>query len=108
MNRKLIAYAFLIILFSCNTSDKKNSDPVKTETTTTTTDNTNGGDVEAQKKALNDQSKACISLMNSYGNDKDAAVAAGNSALAATLQASIDSAATENAKIGQKLMALEK
>ena len=46
--------------------------------------------------------------MNSLEVDKNAAVAAGNSELATTLQTSIDSVATENAKIGQKLMALEK
>jgi hypothetical protein len=108
MNIKLVAFAFLFFLFSCDTTDKKSSDAVKTETTTTTDDNKTGSDVEAQKKALNEQSKACIALMNSLEVDKNAAVAAGNSELASTLQASIDSAATENAKIGQKLMALEK
>ena len=107
MNSKLLAFAFLFFLFSCNTNDKKSTDAVNTQTTTTT-DDTNGGDVEAQKKALNDQSKACIALMNSLEVDKNAAVAAGNSDLATTLQTSIDSAATENVKIGQKLMALEK
>ena len=107
MNMKIIALAFLFILFSCNTNDKKSSDAVNTETTTTN-DNTNSGDAAAQKKTLNDQSKACIALMNSLEVDKNAAVAAGNSELATALQTSIDSAATENAKIGQKLMALEK
>jgi len=107
MNIKLLASAFLIFLFSCNTTDKKSSNAVNTQTTTTTADK-NSGDVEAQKKTLNNQSKACIALMNSLEVDKNAAVAAGNSELATTLQASIDSAATENAKIGQKLMALEK
>jgi hypothetical protein len=108
MNMKLVALASLFFLFSCNTNDKKSSDAVKTETTTTTNDNTNSGDVDAQKKALNEQSKACIALMNSLEVDKNNAIAAGNAEAAKAFQASIDSAATENAKIGQKLMALEK
>jgi hypothetical protein len=108
MNMKLVALAFLFFLFSCNTDDKNSSDAVKTETTTTTDDNTNGGDVDAQKKALNEQSRACIALMNSLEVKMNAAVAEGNAEAAKAFQASIDSAATENAKIGQKLMALEK
>ena len=108
MNIKLIALAFVIFLFSCNTTDNKSSDAVNTQTTTTTNDNTKGGDIEAQKKALNDQSKACIALMNSLEVDKNNAIAAGNAEAAKAFQTSIDSAATENAKIGQKLMALEK
>lgn len=105
---KLVAFAFLIILFSCNTNDKKSSDAVNTQTTTTTDNNTSGGDVEAQKKALNVQSRACIALMNSLEVDKNSAIAAGNPEAAKAFQASIDSAATENARIGQKLIALEK
>ena len=107
MNMKLVAFAFLFFLFSCNTNDKKSSDAVKTETTTTTDENTNGGDVEAQKKALNEQSRACIALMNSLEVDKNKALAAGNTDAANAIQSRIDSAATENVKIGQKLMALE-
>lgn len=103
---KLAAFAILLFLFSCNGTDKKNTNDVNTETTS---DGTNsGGDVEAQKKALNEQSRSCIALMNSLEEEMNAAYAAGNADAAAALKARIDSAAKENVKIGQKLMALEK
>ena len=105
MKLKFIAFAFLICLFSCNGDDKKTTDKVNTETTTD--DHTSGNDIEAQKKALNQQSKACIALMNSLEQEMNAAYAAGNSEAGKALQARIDSAATENAKIGQQLMALD-
>ena len=98
---KLTAILFLFILFSCNSNNKSDTNSVSTETTTTT-------DTEAQKKALNDQSRACIALMNALEPDMNAAYAAGDAATAQAIKTRIDSAATENAKIGQLLMALEK
>jgi hypothetical protein len=102
---KLTALALALFLFSCN-NDEKDTDEIKTETTTNGADS--GGDVEAQKEALNKQSRACIALMNSLEEEMNAANAAGNAEAASALRARIDSAATENAKIGQQLMALEK
>ncbi|MBL0056866.1 MAG: hypothetical protein IPP31_11945 [Chitinophagaceae bacterium] len=66
------------------------------------------GDIESQKKALNDQSKACIALMNKLEEEQNAAYASGDSDKALLLKARIDSAAMENVRIGQKLMALDK
>ena len=106
MNLKLTVLALLLFLFSCNDTDKTKTDDVKTEQTTN--DTNAAGDVEAQKEALNKQSRACIALMNSLEVDMNVANAAGNAQLASTLKARIDSAATENVKIGQKLMALDK
>lgn len=65
------------------------------------------GNKDSQLKTLNDQSLKCISVMNTAQNQKDAAMAAGNAGLATTYQATVDSAATENAKIGQQMMALQ-
>lgn len=106
MNLKLPVFALLLFSFSCNDTDKTKTDDVKTEQTTH--DTNASADVVAQKEALNKQSRACIALMNSIEVDMNAAYAAGNAQLASTLKARIDSAATENAKIGQKLMALDK
>lgn len=103
---KLAAFAFLFFLFSCNGTDKKTTDSVNTETNST--NNNGGGDVASQKEELNKQSRACIALMNSLEEDMNAANAAGNADAASALKTRIDSAATENAKIGQQLMALEK
>lgn len=103
---KFFAFAVLLFLFSCNGTDKNKPGDTKTETTTEGTNSS--GDTEAQKKALNERSRACIALMNSLEEEKNAAVAAGNSEAVSAIQVRIDSAATENAKIGQQLMALEK
>ena len=91
----------MFILFSCNSNNESDTNSVSTETTTTT-------DIETQKKALNDQSRACIALMNALEPDMNAAYAAGDAVTANSIKTRIDSAATENAKIGQLLMALEK
>jgi uncharacterized protein HemX len=64
-------------------------------------------DSQAEIQRLNQQSLKCISIMNDCDAQKTAAMNAGNADLAATLQKSIDSAATENAKIGQQLMELQ-
>ncbi len=106
MYLKLTVLAVSLFLFSCNDTDKTKTDDVTTEQTTN--DNNSSGDIEAQKEALNKQSRACIALMNSLEVEMNAAYAAGNAQLASTLKASIDSAARENVMIGQKLMALDK
>lgn len=108
MKIKTTAIAFLFILFSCNVNNENEAKPASTETKSTTDDDTPTTDIEAQKKALNDQSKACIALMNRLEVEQNAAYAAGDAAAASNLKKRIDSAATENAKIGQQLMALDK
>jgi len=111
MYKKLAAIIVLGVLLACNEkNEESNSNGVQTETTTTTTDDDEqpGGDIEAQKKALNDQSRACIALMNKLEVEQNAAYAAGDAATATALKQRIDSAARENVMIGQKLMALEK
>ncbi len=101
MKIKLIAPAFLIVIFSCNTSDKKTSVGSSNEST-------QSGNIEEQKKQLNEQSQACIALMNLLDQNLHAAYVAHDSKTAEAIQLRIDSAAMENAKIGQKLMALDK
>ncbi|MGB3008346.1 MAG: hypothetical protein WBC06_17655 [Chitinophagaceae bacterium] len=108
MKIKITAIAFLFILFSCNANNENKAKPASTETKSTSDDGTPATDIEAQKKALNDQSKACIALMNSLEVELNAAYAAGDAAAASNFKKRIDSAATENAKIGQQLMALDK
>ena len=105
MKIKTTAIAFMFVLFSCNVNNENEAKPASTETTD---DGTPTTDIEAQKKALNDQSKACIALMNRLEVEQNAAYAAGDAAAASNLKKRIDSAATENAKIGQQLMALDK
>lgn len=69
--------------------------------------NNSKSDKQASIAALNAQSLKCISIMNQAGEQQSAATAAGDKATALALQTTIDSAATENAKIGQQLMALQ-
>ena len=108
MNVKLTAVALLFILSSCNANNENDPSTVNTETTTTTDDDKTAVDTEAEKKELNKQSLACIALMNKLETDLNAAYTAGEAETARAIKTRIDSAATENAKIGQKLMALEK
>lgn len=103
---KLTAILFLFILLSCNANKESDTNAVSTETTTD--DEKSTTDTETQKKALNDQSRACIALMNALEPEMNAAYAAGDAVTAKAIKTRIDSAATENAKIGQLLMALEK
>lgn len=105
MNFKTCAFALLIFLLSCNSADKKDSSSTETQNTTTGNSST---DVEAKKAELNRQSKACIAIMNSLDEELRAAQASGDGNKASAIQARIDSAAMENAKIGQQLMALDK
>lgn len=65
-------------------------------------------DKSLQKVSLNDQSLQCIAIMNRAGNEKDAAIKAGDNQKAAACQATIDSAAKENALIGKQLMEMDK
>ena len=104
---KLTAFLFLFILLSCNANKESDTNAVSTETTTAKDDDNSSTDKEAQKKALNDQSRACIALMNNLEPEMNAAYAAGDAVTANAIKTRIDSAATENAKIGQLLMALE-
>lgn len=105
---KLTAILFLSFLLSCNAKQESDTKEVTTETTTGTDDENSVTDTEAQKKALNKQSLACIALMNALEPDMNAAYAAGDAATAKAIKARIDSAARENVMIGQKLMALDK
>ena len=105
---KLMAIVFLFILFSCNGNQENHSTDSKTETVTGTDDDMPALDIEAEKKLLNEQSRACIALMNKLEEEMNTAYAAGDAVAAKSIKASIDSAAMENVKIGQKLMALEK
>ena len=105
---KPTAILLLSILLSCNANKESDTNAVTTETTTGTDDEKSATDTETQKKALNEQSRACIALMNALEPEMNAAYAAGDAATAKAIKTRIDSAATENAKIGQLLMALEK
>lgn len=107
MHLKLTAITFLFFLLSCNTNKETNSKTPDTETSASTDDKKPATDVAAQKKALNEQSHACIALMNTLEVDQKAAYAAGNAEVANAIGARIDSAALENAKIGQQLIALD-
>ena len=100
MKIKLITCALLFVTFSCNTNDKKTTDSSNNETN-------KSENVDAQKKQLNEESRACISLMNSLEQDLNAANASHDIKTSSAIQFRIDSAAEENVKIGQKLMALE-
>lgn len=85
--RKTAAALAIILLCSCNSGGSS--------------------DKEKQAKELNEQSLKCIGLMNTLQSQKDAALASGDATGAEALGRRIDSAATENAKIGQKLMELQ-
>lgn len=109
MHIKLTTLALAFFLFSCNDGKENDSKPSGAQTTVSAGDDDKpAGDVEAQKKALNEQSRACIALMNALEPEQNAAYAAGNAELAKSIKARIDSAARENVLIGQQLMALEK
>jgi len=64
-------------------------------------------DNDAAIRLLNEQSLKCISIMNQADAQKTTAMNAGDAATALILQTTIDSAALENAKIGQQLMKLK-
>ena len=62
---------------------------------------------DAQIKSLNEQSLKCISIMNEADANKTAATTSGDMAGVTAAQKTIDSAAMENAKIGQQLTELQ-
>lgn len=68
---------------------------------------TGKSDNEAAIKSLNEQSLKCISIMNQADAQKTAAINAGDAATVSVMQKTIDSAALENAKIGQQLLVLQ-
>ena len=86
MKLKTTVFALSVIFMSCK-SKTNNSD--------------------AALKELNDKSLKCIAIMNEAGALKDNASANGNTADMAVYQKTIDSAAMENAKIGQQMMELQ-
>lgn len=86
MTLKLTSIAFALLLFSC-------------------TAGSTGKD--AERKALNDESKKCIRAMNVFEEQMNSASQAGDAVAAGMFKKSMDSAARENALIGQKLMALD-
>ncbi len=106
---KLTTVAFLFFLLSCTDTKEKDTNQTETSTSVSSDDDDEkpAGGLEAQKAALNQQSKACIALMNKLEVEQNAAYAAGDAATAQLLKARIDSAARENVKIGQQLMALD-
>ncbi len=62
---------------------------------------------EAKIKSLNEQSLKCIAIMNEADAKKTAATTSGDAAGVTAAQKTIDSAAMENAKIGQQLTELQ-
>jgi hypothetical protein len=86
MNVKTTLFAFVIIMASC--SDKTNNN-------------------EVALKTLNERSKKCIAVMNEADALKNKAITNGNTAMITAYQKTIDSAAMENAKIGQEMMQLK-
>lgn len=87
MNIKTTLFALSVVLISCKSQTNNN---------------------EAALKELNEKSLKCIATMNQAESLMNAAIANGNTADAAIYQKTIDSAARENAKIGQEMMQLDK
>lgn len=109
MHIKLTTLSLVFFLFSCNDAKENDSKPTDAPTTVSADDDDKpADDIAARKKALNEQSRACIALMNALEPEQNAAYAAGNAELARSIKARIDSAARENVRIGQQLMALDK
>ena len=102
MKIRIIAFAIMLGILSCNTNDKKATDNGSKGNNATTSESN-----ADQKKSLNEQSRACIALMNTLEEELNAANASKDTQAAAAIQLRIDSAAEENVKIGQKIMALE-
>ena len=72
MTLKLTPIAFALLLFSCTAGSSGK---------------------EAERKALNDESKKCIRAMNAFEEQKNNALQAGDAAAAGMFQNSMDSAA---------------
>ncbi len=86
MRTTIISLALVITAVSCNDSK---------------TDNT------AAIKELNGQSLECIRIINKADAQKNAAMASGDADLIKASQQTMDSAAKENAKIGQQILELQ-
>ncbi len=87
MKLKTTVFALSVMLISCKSQTNNN---------------------DAALKALNERSLKCIAIMNEAEALKNAAMANGNTADIASYQKTIDSAALENAKIGQEMMQMDK
>lgn len=83
---KTTLLAVTVLLLSCNSKTNNN---------------------EADLKSLNEKSLKCISIMNKAEALQNDAMTNGNKAEITMYQKTIDSAALENAKIGQQMMQLE-
>lgn len=106
MAAKIFPVLIAIALISCNAGDKTTEPPTPASTTEKPAEQS--ADKAAEIARLNEQSKRCIGLMNRMDEAKSAAIAAGDTQTAAACQKTMDSAALENSKIGQRLMELEK
>lgn len=87
MKLKTTLFALSVVLISCKSQTNNN---------------------EAALKELNEKSLKCIATMNRAETLMNAAIANGNTTDAASYQKTIDSAALENAKIGQEIMQMDK
>ncbi len=85
MNIKTTAFGLFILMISCNEKKDNNQEALK---------------------SLNEQSLKCIAIMNKAEAFKNQAISTNNTEEIAAYQKTIDSAARENAKIGQQIMAL--
>ena len=101
MLSKKFLIAAIVLLTACNNEQKPSSSTEPATNTPAATDNT------AEIEQLNKQSKECIRLMNTMEEAKAAAIAQGDAETAAACRKTIDSAARENVKIGQRLMELK-
>ena len=86
MNIKTTLLAGTILLVSCNSTTNNN---------------------EKALKELNEQSKKCVAILNKADALQRDAMKNGNTAEINIYQKTMDSAAMENAKIGQQMMQLE-
>jgi len=105
--RKTAAALAIILFFSCNNGGTSDKGVISDDKAVSSDDKGVTSGKEQQVKELNEQSLKCIRLMNSLEEQKDAAIASGDAATTTSLSQRIDSAATENAKIGQKLLELQ-
>ncbi len=83
---KTTLFAVTILLVSCNSNTNNN---------------------EADLKSLNEKSLKCVAIMNKAEALQSEAITNGNKAEITMYQKTIDSAALENAKIGQQMMQME-
>ena len=86
MTIKTTLFAVTVCFVSCNSKTDNNA---------------------ATLKVLNEKSLKCIAIMNKADALKNDAITNGNTAEIVLYQKTIDSAALENAKIGQQMMLIE-